>query len=281
MICSERHSVRFAEAWFDEPITPPEPDIVALRHSRQRPTDGDYTVKLSLVTDLTVSSEAIFSSFRGECRRQIRKGEAAGFRVESVHRPRNQVEVQEFVHFYNRFASAKGIAHVDPSYLERIASSGRLWLSSVASGDEILARHSCIATDATVRSLFAGAIFRSADPSRQRAISFAHRQLHWMDLVGYKAAGFKLYDWGGIFPDEGQPGAKGVNDFKREFGGKPVEYFESERALTFRGQMYLRSRPAFRAARTAVTKIFGETPSRPSPQKPGAIPEKLALPRPG
>jgi hypothetical protein len=281
MIRFERRGIMFGEIWFDEPVTQPGLDVIVSRHCGNRPVNGRHTVKLSLLTDLTQSEDHLWSSIHTDCRRKLRRGQEMGFDATPAYRAKSEREVAEFSDFYNRFASEKGIGGTSLDYLLTIAGDDRLWLSAIADGTEILARHAYIATGSIARFLYGGAMFRNTSPERQRKVSHAHRLLHWVDIRAFKDAAFSAYDWGGLFPDEGQPGAKGVNDFKRQFGGKPVEYFESERALTFRGQVYLRSRPAFRAARTAVTKIFGETPSRPSPQKPGAIPEKLALPRPG
>ena len=277
MIRFERHSVHFGEVWFDEPVAVPQPDVLVVRHSRIRPNGDGYTVKLSLVTDLTSEEEVIWNGLHTDCRRQIRRAQAAGLQLAEAHRPTDENEILEFVDFYNRFAAVKGISGISVSYLHTIAAEGRLWLSSVSSESETLARHSCIATGSTVRALYGAAIFRSVNPELQRAISGAHRQLHWMDVVRYKAAGFETYDWGGLFADEAIAGSKGVNDFKRQFGGRPIEYFESEQALTLRGWLYLRLRPGLLVARSAVRRSLAKLRAPVPPRAAGETHEAAPL----
>ena len=122
-------------------------------------------------------------------------------------------------------------------------------MSSVSKNSEALAWNSYIVTGATARSSYGASICHTVDRSRRKEVAHAHRYLNWMDVRHFKDADLKGYDWGGIFPDESVRGHKGINDFKREFGGEPVEYYEYVRALTIRGALYLHVRPIAKLAR--------------------------------
>ena len=67
-------------------------------------------------------------------------------------------------------------------------------------------------------------------------------------MLAFKEAGFSLYDWGGLFIDESRPEAKRINDFKRQLGGKEVNYYEFVRPMSFLGRLYLALIPPVRAA---------------------------------
>lgn len=255
MIRFERHSIRFAEAWFDEPLTAPQPDVLLLRHSRLRPIKGSFSTKYSLLSDLTLSEEELWARLTSECRRTIRRAQEAGLDLKAAHVP-DDAEIIAFVDYINRFAQGKGIEGTSVGYLRAIAAENRLRISSIAHGSEVLAQHSYITTGSNVRVLFGGSVFRSAGSKReQQLLSFAHRQLTWSGITTFKAAGFVSFDWGGMFADETVPGAKGVNDFKRQFGGEPVEYFETIRGTTTRGKLYLRIHPAFDKMRARMRAI--------------------------
>jgi hypothetical protein len=252
MIRFERRGITFGEVWFDEPVTQPTPDVLIIRHSRQRPAVGPSCAKLSLVTDLSVTGTDIWQSISRGSRRGIQRARETGFTIRRAHPVREDNEIAEFVIFYDGFAAAKHLRAVDARYLKAVQDSGRLWVSSISKGDEVLAWNTYIATGSIVRSSYGGSICHTVGPERRREVANAQRLLNWDDLESFKTAGFLTFDWGGIFADESLPDAKGINSFKREFGGVEVRYFETTRAMSLRGRMYLSLQPMVRNARNLI-----------------------------
>lgn len=271
MIALASRFVRVAEVWFDEPIGTPRPDIIRYRHSRNGPPNRAIS-KLSLVSDLTASVDDLWNRLKSDCRRKIRRAqETTSLTVCEPHEPRDDREIMEFAEFYNAFASVKGIVGVSTDYLRALAVEHRLWLSAVLDGSVALIRHAHIVTGQTARFLYGGAMYRNTDADQQKIISYAHRLLHWQDMIAFRIAGLTTYDWGGLFADESSHDAKGINDFKRQFGGVAVTYHEGEQALTVRGKLYLRLRPQAAAARDLLRRIRSVlsrpvAPSSPAPR---------------
>ncbi len=231
--------LRFAQAWFDEPIEQPYPDIAILRHSLVRPSDGRVTVKHSLTSDLGLPEEELFGRIGKTCRYKIKRSESKDGATCTVEATPAAAEVEAFIAFYDRFAAQKGLAPINRKRFGAIAGEGRLWLSSAEVGGTVMVRHAHVVSGTTARMLYSASLFRDSDAEERAAIGRANRLLHWRDMLAFKAAGFRTYDWGGIFADETASDRKGINDFKREFGGEPVRYFESYRACSLMGRAAL------------------------------------------
>lgn len=262
MIRFQRRSVTFGEVWFDERITEPTPDVLIVRHSRRVPVAGTPKTKLSLVTDLTLPEEDLWKAINRGSRRGIRRGQASGFLVTPVHRVKNDHEIAEFARFYEVFAQAKNLSRVDIDYLKAVHSQGRLWVSSVSQGAEVLAWNTYVVTGSTARSSYGASICHTTTADHKRDVAHAQRLLNWEDVLAFKALGFRTYDWGGLFSCEVTPGNKGINDFKRQFGGEEVEYFDALQPMTLRGHAYLMAYPVVDAARRLARTLLTQLPAR-------------------
>lgn len=173
----------------------------------------------TLTVDILQTQENILSQCTPNCRNEIRKGSKIG--LDFYAGPAKKTDGDFIHHFLNTkklggfnrkylgdqhvvicIASLHGVRlathlYVVPSHTSRV----RLVYSAVA--DPV-----CITTQAEV--------------SPQRLIGIANRFLHFSAMLHFKERGLKVYDFGGIGLDESDPKIKGINEFKRSFGGSLI-----------------------------------------------------------
>jgi lipid II:glycine glycyltransferase (peptidoglycan interpeptide bridge formation enzyme) len=105
---------------------------------------------------------------------------------------------------------------------------------------DILAASSYIVTPSRVRGLYAGASYRATtDPSRRTAIGRANRYLYWRDMLRFKEAGIRMFDFGGYYIGSEDEEKLRVNGFKAEFGGEIIHEFNCQSAVTIKGKLAL------------------------------------------
>jgi hypothetical protein len=254
MIRYTARGIRFGEIRFDEQPEPPLPDVLILRQRRTRPESGSYTTFHSFVTDLTENDQKLWDKIGKTCRYKIRRAETkdgVGCAIDPAPTP---ADIAIFIDFFNAFARQKSLAPIDRAELTAIARAGRLWLTRAEADGESVVRHSFLETNGTIRLLQSASLFRETDAETRAIIGRANRLLHWREILTFKERGLECLDWGGRFEDESSQERKGINDFKREFGGTPAEYFESWQALSSRGRVYMRLRALVHGAHALLAQ---------------------------
>jgi Acetyltransferase (GNAT) domain len=255
MICIQGRAVVYGEVWFDEePPRDAAVDILVYRY-RQAPLPHAWPSPLhSLQTDLDAPPEAIAARFDETCRRQIRRAERQdGLRHEVLAEAADGLE--EFADFYDVFARQKGLWLADRHWLSRAAEARQLALSCVSRDGERLVWHAHLTAGRTAQLAHSVSLFRGTDGDHRSLVARANRWLHWQDMLAFKAAGLRHYDWGGMFAEESTAEEAGVNRFKRTFGGRPVLAYECTVPVTLRGRVWLMIRGALR-----------RPPKRPGPE---------------
>lgn len=243
--------VRFVQAWFDEPVSDPLPDIVIRRHSSAPPASGPVTPKKSIINDLTRPEEEIFAAFGKTCRYKIKRAETRDLAVCSYIPQPTEAELEEFISYYAEFARQKRLPLVSRKRFFAAAAAGRLRLSYAALGGRTIAGHSYVACGHYIRATYGGSPFRGEDNETRAAIGRANRLLNWHDMRVFRAEGFHYFDWGGLAEDESNSELKGINDFKREFGGTEMRSFDGFEAHSTLGRAVLASVNLARAMRSA------------------------------
>lgn len=169
---------------------------------------------LTLQTYLGVSCEEILGAARQSTRNEIRQA----LRADLVC---SEGSLAEFRPFYNAFARAKGLPPLGASLSK---GSVRVRITKVSSKGATLAMHALILDKQSGRvRLLNSATARFDDPKERAVIGKANRGLHWWEICEAKREGYRTYDWGGISENEDDPAMRGVNEFKRSFGGTLVE----------------------------------------------------------
>jgi hypothetical protein len=173
----------------------------------------------TLTVNLQQVEECILLQCTPNCRNEIRKGSKIGLNFHAG--PTTQADAN----FIHHFLSTKMLGRFSRDYL---ADPQALVCITSLDGTR-LATHLYVASSQAGRArLVYSAV---ADPtsiaspdgmSPQRLIGIANRFLHFSAILHFRAQGLSVYDFGGIGLEENDPKIKGINEFKRSFGGTEV-----------------------------------------------------------
>jgi hypothetical protein len=168
--------------------------------------------------------------------------------------------------FLARFMGRTGFWIPSRSYYDRHMAQGSV--SCARLEGEIAALHFYLHDPETkrVHLLWAARSTTGTDHAQQLAVSKLNRLLHWQDLLHFKNRGFRTYDWGGVSPRD--PAMRGLNEFKRQFGGVQVTEWE----VGWRSPLYAPLRKHNRLSRHegADARYGADSPeSWPAPDAPG------------
>jgi lipid II:glycine glycyltransferase (peptidoglycan interpeptide bridge formation enzyme) len=251
MIRIDGRGAVYGEVWYDEEL--PSDATVDIVHYHQRETpvvDGRATPFLSLITDLSVEQDAIMDQFSKDCRYKIRRADAKdGLHLEFSADPENSLD--EFSAFFDAFARQKSLEPANQQWLAAACNSRQLALASASQHGEVLVWHAHVISGTTARLQYSASGFRNRDNDYRALVSRANRWLHWREMLRFRELGMLRYDWGGLFEDESVPGHAGVNNFKKDFGGRPERTYDCTVPVTLKGRIYLPLQDAWRRLHSA------------------------------
>lgn len=252
MITLRTFPYRLDQFWFSEgPARGCRPDIAEFCQRPQPWPGAASKAKHTLTIDLTQPSETLFQAVHKDTRAEIRRADRDGVVLE-VQDAKQSLVRDDFLGFYNGFAAAKGLHPLNALHLECAASSGALDISAARAADgTVLVMHAHLVCPGRVRLLHSASHFRDVDAAKRQSIGRANRWLHWRDIERFKTAGAKLYDFGGWYAGQTDETLLRINKFKEEFGGRPVQEWNSVVAMTPRGRLVLMFR-RLRSRRAAV-----------------------------
>lgn len=243
MIRIDGRIARYGEVWFDERV-PGDlgVDIVMVRQRPEPISSRKCTPFLTLVNDLALDEDALMAGLGHTNRYQIKRAASKdGLQADFLVDPRPRLE--EFCAFYDAFARQKAL---EPCYrrgLYAACDAGQLVLTCASRDHNGLVWHAYVTYGDTAALFHSASHFRATEKADRAFFARANRWLHWRDMLGFKQAGLRHYDWGGLFEDESVPGHAGINNFKREFGGRSRCTYNCTFAVTTRGRAYLAVRP--------------------------------------
>ncbi len=192
-------------------------------------------VKYTLIHDLSVSEDALFQSFSRDTRNQIIRAKNT-----NVNWKINQVDLDEFVSFYNMMAEKKQIQKMTKKRILKY-NLDNLTIISAYIGDELIIIHVYIHDEDIARALYSvSKIYQTGDKEKRKLIGFINKLLHWESMKYFKSLNYKIYDFGGYGNDKSNKSLAGVDRFKKSFNGKIVEVYNYY-SLAFRFLLYLKS----------------------------------------
>jgi hypothetical protein len=230
----------YGEIWFDE--EPPRLGNVDVLMFRLRPLPLDSAACApfrSLVSDLTIDADALIACFGGNNRYKIKRADTKdGLAFEFMTDTAPHLDA--FCTFYDDFAGQKKLPAAYRRGLDAASAAGQLVLSSASRGGERIVWHAYIRSGTTAALLHSASHFREHEGGVDPAVvGRANRWLHWKDMLAFKAIGITRYDWGGMFDDESVASHASINNFKREFGGTPVQSYNCTVARSVKGRAYV------------------------------------------
>lgn len=170
----------------------------------------------TLTVDILQAEESILSACTSNCRNEIRKGKKMGMEFHAG--PMRQTDGD----FINNFLRTKKLGRFNRAYLidpetvvcmaslDGVRLATHMYFVSSSAGRARLV-YSAVADPVSITC--------ESEVPTQRLIGIANRFLHYSAMLHFKMQGLKVYDFGGIGLEEGDPKIKGINEFKRSFGG--------------------------------------------------------------
>jgi hypothetical protein len=178
-------------------------------------------VSYTLLTDLTLPEEKIFSSVKSNFRNEIRKAEKSNFIYEV-----NNISKEDFIDFYNSFAQTKRLNLITVRMLEQYELENLIFFTAYDTNLELLVAHAFLVDGKYARLLHsASQIHRMEYSERRKIIGFINKKLHWESIVYFKNKAYQYYDWGGFAKNTENTSLQGINAFKRSFGGSETKVY--------------------------------------------------------
>jgi lipid II:glycine glycyltransferase (peptidoglycan interpeptide bridge formation enzyme) len=173
-----------------------------------------YTIHI----DLSNTEESLLTNCSKSTRYKIKRARREGMQFTLSN------DIEQFVKFYNKFASTKNMAPISNIDLERVQN--HLHITQAIYENEILAMHTYFFDKEIKRACLyhTASLFRNVDDSSTRQlIGRANRFLHFEDMLYFKSLGAKQYDLGGYAVDDSNEERQQINEFKKGFGGEIVK----------------------------------------------------------
>jgi len=244
----------YGELWYEEELPRDANVDIAMYRQKDAPIAGARTTPfLSMVTDLSVDEDAIAARFGKDCRYKIRRAETKdGLSLDWITEPEGRLD--EFRAFFDAFAREKSLWLSDPRWLAAACSAAQLVLTSASRNGEALVWHAYLVCGKAAWLQYTASNFRNRDNDYRALVGRANRWLHWKEMLRFRQNGIERYDWGGLFEDESVPGNAGINNFKRDFGGREVRTYDCTVPVTLRGRVWLGLRKAWRSRKREAAR---------------------------
>jgi lipid II:glycine glycyltransferase (peptidoglycan interpeptide bridge formation enzyme) len=155
-----------------------------------------------------------------------------GLRIDFLESP-TDLEIKEFIGFFNVFAKFKGLAQANAGKLVALKDVRALLIGKSSNETTPMAMHAYICDGHRARLLYS-----ASNPSLRRSdqrnlLGRANKLLHWKCIIHFQHAGFKEYDPGGI---SALPELESSNAFKKSFGGTEITEFNALVCISNKGK---------------------------------------------
>ena len=214
------------ELWFSPRVPINQSSRFALYCYRDTAVNKNFTglkkeKKHTLINDLLIEEDEIFSAFKSNVRNEIRKCE----KIENFTYDFNSESKELFLAFYFDFAKAKNLASLEKRSLEKYGEnlfyvSGYLEDTLTNMQVYIMDKESGV-----VRLLHSiSTLYAEEDKHKKAQIGWINRYLHWQTILRFKGLAFKVFDWGG-YTNNPNSALAGIDKFKASFGGKKITLY--------------------------------------------------------
>jgi Acetyltransferase (GNAT) domain len=194
------------------------------------------TRRINLNSDL----DTIFAGFTKGTRYEINRASKRDGVETSLSSAPTDVQLDEFMDYYDEFAATKGVPRIHRAQLQALARAKKLALS-VVRGEEgsDLAAHAYLVSNGRARLTHSASLFRMEDAAARARTGRANRLLHWHDLTVFRSMGAAWYDFGGWYLGSRNEALVKINAFKAAFGGEIVKEWNCLTGGSRFGSLYL------------------------------------------
>ncbi len=216
--------LNYKRIWFANSI--PEQtkfDFITLRQfSGATPKNWKEIKFFTLLSDLTKTENEIFSQITKTTKYQINRAKRENVKT-------NTGNIKDFKIFFNNFAPSRNLKKLSnmniKTYLPYSITTQATYQNTT------IAMHLYIIDKqiSRARLVYSATLNRDNTNLQLSIIGRANRLLHWEDMIMFKNMGIKTYDWGGIADNTEQSNTKGIDEFKKSFGGIQIQenHYES------------------------------------------------------
>ncbi len=228
VINKKKFFIKAAQKWFADKISMSDSfKIVCYKQVDKNLKYKGFYKELPVYTlqiDLNEKEEEIFKKFKPTVRNEIRK-------IDRLDPEYNEnTSVDDFVKIYNDFAGVKGLALLSNEKMNEYKDT--LKVTSVTHENHILATHTYLLDrDKKIVRLLHSVSKRFSENFDRNLIAKFNKYLHYKDIIFFKNCGYEIYDWGGIAKNTDDQSLKGINKFKKSFGGVESEQKELQSLL--------------------------------------------------
>lgn len=198
--------------------------------------------QITLLTDLSMKEDDLFSLFKKNCRYEIRRAEREGISVQyySGRNARdNQIMLDSFEKVYNSMFSKKNMSNrLNRAYVENALENNNMLISCALWNGQPIVYHAYVKDESNALLLYSASVLWNELEIDRKIIGWANKRLHWEDMLYLKEKGVVRYEWGGISSLE-KP--NGIDVFKMEFSGTVVQYDNCLIARSVLGAVYIKA----------------------------------------
>lgn len=233
--------MRVADVFFSDGVISEQPEADVVQYVQTSKSGPGFSPFHTLVVDLTVPKEEIFARFERNTRYEINRATKQDGLQAALLLRLEAGTLEEFRDYYDAFAAVKKLPACNLEKLVALNRAGALAISRVWSEDgRLLSYHAYVTDGGRARLLYSATHSRLCGDSAIRAMmGRANRYLHWQDIILFQAQGFTRYDLGGI-SDGSDPETKGIDNFKRGFGGEEVTEYNAVQGISLLGKLACR-----------------------------------------
>ena len=227
--------------WFPENgyVTKQRCDVCCYIGIQKLHSSNNQHIKFnSLISDLTLSKEELFNSFKKATRYDIRRSERDEISI--IHynsRQLNEDLYSSYKTIYEKMYKSKGLLQEAPiDDMARFAANDALVISSVNINKTPVVYHVYIVVGKHARLWMSCSAFRDNDDKQYREmLGRANKRLHFEDIIYFIDNGYTSYDWGGICSYEVPTG---IDLFKMSFGGEPITYYDETIIMSLKYKVF-------------------------------------------
>ncbi len=180
----------------------------------------------TLLIDLEQSQERLWQNIYHRTRSEIASFTANQAYEYGVIAEPARFQLREFSDLFNRFAVHKNIRKAETFRLEAYRRQGLLVISFIRQNNRYLCINFYRVTQQRATNLYSFHLKHENDrhftPSH---FGRAHRALHWLDMLHFRQAGIKFYDFCGWYNGKEDRQLLNINRFKEQFGGHKVKEY--------------------------------------------------------
>ena len=240
VVTEKRHGINIVDCWFaDEKVK--LDGIVRYKQAPVSFEDG-FEEFPSLLTDLTEDEETILSHIAKDTKYQIRRASKEGIVFEGyTGKDISDDMLEAYYNFFEEFWKSKNIDYSESEKSKQLSEAKKyrdanaFALTMAKLCEKVLVYHTYIVGEDFARSHQSASQFRTDEEVTSRIIGYGNRFLHYQDMIYFKNAGKKFYDWGGAGTSDE---VASITEFKKAFGGTPVIQYNGECVNGVAAKMY-------------------------------------------